>query len=126
MKKLFTKQFILSLLASYLLFEGIEHILLEMFQIDLGHILSLGGIFTILLFGIKYHILCCILPAVGSAAYCTYKSKRHCNHKHDEDHNHHHIVLSEKAWQDLSTTLENPPEPNQALCELMHKHEKDK
>jgi len=80
------KGFILTLIISFLAFEGIEHLLHEFFDIDLEHILAFGGVGTVMLFGFKFHIFCCAIPATFAAFMCARKKHDHCDHK---NHNHH-------------------------------------
>ena len=85
MKHLFTKQFLITLVISFLVFEGVEHLVHELFHIDLEHTLALGGLGVWVVLGFKFHVLCCAIPALGSALYCTYKNHRHCRHNHSSD-----------------------------------------
>jgi len=79
------KGFIIILIISFLAFEGIEHLLHELFDIDLEHLLAFGGVGTVVLFGFKFHIFCCAIPATFAAFMCARKKHDHCDHK---DHEH--------------------------------------
>jgi len=83
MKK--NKGLLIILIISFLAFEGIEHLLHEFFNIDLEHLLAFGGVGTVILFGFKFHIFCCAIPATIAAFLCARKKHDHCEHR---DHKH--------------------------------------
>lgn len=56
------KNLFVTILISFLVFNGIELFIDKVFHIDLHHLLSFGGIGTIIIIGFKFHIFCCILP----------------------------------------------------------------
>lgn len=59
--------------------EIIEHLIFDFFHVDFKS-LKLGWVAFILIYGFKYHIFCCLLPALYSTYKCKHKTK--CNHKH--------------------------------------------
>lgn len=73
------KKFIIVFLLSFLLMEIIEHSITYFFKIDL-HQLKWGWIGFILIYGFKYHILCCIIPGIWTTYKCRHKNK--CEHTH--------------------------------------------
>lgn len=87
MRKFLTKEFLITLIISFLAFEGVEHLLHEFFDIDLANLLSFGGVGTIILFGFKLHIICCAIPAIGTTLYCAHKNHSHCKHNHKGEQN---------------------------------------
>lgn len=79
MKKLGkVKSFIITFVISLLIFEGIEHLLLDLFNIDLESYLTIGGLGFIILWGFKFHIICCIIPA-GVAAFMSHRERHSCD-----------------------------------------------
>lgn len=83
MKKLLTIRFLITLVVSFLVFNGLELLLDKVFNIDLHHTLSFGGIGTIVIVGLKFHIFCCVLPTAISTFICARKKHDHCNCNHD-------------------------------------------
>lgn len=79
------RNFIITVITSFLCFEGIEKLVQIFFGIDFGNILAFGGVGTIILLGFKFHIFCCILPMAISTWICTRTSHKHCKHKHEEN-----------------------------------------
>jgi len=78
------KSFIITLVLSILLFEGIEHLLEELFNINLNHYLSGFGLGAVVLWGFKLHIICCVVPAAFSAL-VAHRKQEHCDHcDHDK------------------------------------------
>ena len=74
--------FIFILLVSFLAFDGLEHLLELHFGIDLHHLLSFGGVGTLIILGFKFHILCCGVPMLISTLICVRKRHKHCEHDH--------------------------------------------
>lgn len=83
MKKFLSWKFLVTLIISFLVFEGLEHLIHELFNIDLEHYLSLGGAGIWLILGLKFHVICCAIPMLGATIYCTHKGQKHCNHDHE-------------------------------------------
>lgn len=83
MKRIFN--FIFILVVSFLAFDGLEHLLELHFGIDLHHLLSFGGVGTLLILGFKFHIFCCVLPMLLSTIFCIRKRQKHCAHNHEEN-----------------------------------------
>jgi len=71
--------FIKVFLISFLVMELIEFLIKTIFNVDL-HGLKIGWFGFLLLYGFKYHILCCLLPAIWTTYKCKHKTK--CNHKY--------------------------------------------
>ena len=72
------KSLLVTFLITLLLFEGMEHILDSFFGIDLEHYLTFGGLGFIALWGFKFHIICCIVPA-GVTAFLSHRKNHQCN-----------------------------------------------
>jgi hypothetical protein len=66
--------------VSFLALEGLEHLLHEWFEWDLKHRLSFGGVGVVIIYGLKFHVFCCVVPALLSALACIRKRGRHCSH----------------------------------------------
>jgi NADH:ubiquinone oxidoreductase subunit 3 (subunit A) len=64
---------------SFFVFEVIEHLLLDIFNISIES-LELGWFTFIIIYGFKFHILCCVVPMIWAA----YKCKHSCDHDHCE------------------------------------------
>lgn len=79
MKKILSLNFLIYLIISFFIFSGIEQIFDKIFGIDLHHIISFGGVGTIILLGFKFHVFCCIIPAAVSTLICVKKKHSHCN-----------------------------------------------
>lgn len=69
--------FVVVTILSFLFFEIIEYFIFEVFGFDVQNI-EIGWLAFILIYGFKFHILCCLLPML----WITYKC-RHKNCKHD-------------------------------------------
>lgn len=78
MKKLFTLRFLIILIASFVIFEAVEHLLEHLVGLDLANFLSLGGVGVVIFAGFKFHIICCAIPALCATVYCTYKNNKYC------------------------------------------------
>lgn len=75
-----TKQiirFILVAAVSFILIELVEHLVLEPLGFQIENI-ELGWLTFIVIFGFKFHIICCILPMLWAA----YKCRHKCDHDH--------------------------------------------
>lgn len=70
--------FLVITLLSFFLFEAIEHLIFEEFNIDLAGI-KIGWLAIILIYGFKYHIICCLVPLIWATYQCRHKK---CDHEH--------------------------------------------
>lgn len=85
LKKFFSKEFVITFVLTYFLFEGLESVLHEWFEIDLHHLLSFGGgLGFLVLYGFKFHILCCIIPTTIATVSCLRKGEHKCTDCHDQ------------------------------------------
>lgn len=82
MKKFLSWQFLVTLILSILVFEGLEHMIEHIFGYSLAHTLSFGGVGVWLVLGFKFHIFCHVLPAIGGIVFHTLRHKK-CEH-HEE------------------------------------------
>jgi len=75
-------KFIIIFILTFLLMEGIELGIEYFFNIDL-HELKWGWVGFIILYGFKYHIFCCLVPAIWAGYKCRHKKCEHeyCEHK---------------------------------------------
>ena len=71
-------KFMMIFILSFILMESIERLASFYFKIDL-HNLKWGWIGFIIIYGFKFHIFCCILPAIWATYKCKHKK---CNHDH--------------------------------------------
>jgi hypothetical protein len=62
MKKIFSV--VLPFLLSFLLFEGVEHLLEYFFRFEFTSFGQLGKWGLIIFFGFKYHLFCCLIPGL--------------------------------------------------------------
>lgn len=69
-------RFILVFIISFLLLEILEWLIKYKFNIDL-HNLKWGWVGFLVIYGFKYHILCCIIPSIWAAYKCRHKK---CDH----------------------------------------------
>jgi len=77
------KNFVVTFVVSFILFEGVEAILEHVFDIDLDHYLTGFGIGAVILVGFKFHIVCCVVPA-AIASFISHRKTKNCNHcEHD-------------------------------------------
>lgn len=65
---------------SFIVFQLIEVGLHHFFGLDL-HNMELGWIGLVIVYGFKYHIFCCILPAIWAGYKCRHTN---CKHEHCE------------------------------------------
>jgi hypothetical protein len=70
-------KFILVFIVSFLIFEGIEMLISHFFNIDLQ--MKWGWIGFIIFYGFKFHIFCCLIPALWAGYKCRHKK---CHHEH--------------------------------------------
>jgi len=63
---------------SFIFFQLVEMSLHHMFGVDL-HNLKWGWIGLVVVYGFKYHIFCCLLPAIWAGYKCRHKN---CKHEH--------------------------------------------
>jgi hypothetical protein len=75
-------KFIIIFILTFLLMEGIELGIEYFFNIDL-HELKWGWVGFIIVYGFKYHIFCCLVPAIWAGYKCRHKKCEHeyCEHK---------------------------------------------
>ena len=75
-------KFLKVFIISFLILELIEFGLFKIFDIDL-HQLEWGWIGFVIIYGFKYHIFCCLIPAIWAGYKCRHKSceHEHCEHK---------------------------------------------
>lgn len=75
-------RFLLIFLVSFILFEILEHSVEYIFDIDF-HNLEWGWAGFIVVYGFKYHIFCCLLPAIWAGYKCRHNNCEHeyCEHK---------------------------------------------
>ena len=71
-------RFIVVFVISFIVIEAIELILDKFFGINLSK-LEWGWIGFIIIYGFKYHIFCCLFPAIWAGYICRHKK---CNHTH--------------------------------------------
>lgn len=71
-------KFLLNLIISYIIFHIFEHIIFELFEFN-SIFLKFGWIGWVLIYGFKYHIICCLVPILYSGWKCKHSS---CEHKH--------------------------------------------
>lgn len=77
--------FLLILVVTSLIFEGIEHLLHEFWDIHLDHYLTFGGVGFVVLWGFKFHVFCCLIPAAITTLICIKTNKECCDHNHTEE-----------------------------------------
>jgi hypothetical protein len=80
-KKVIIK-FLWIFLVSFIATELLEYILNQYFFIDLK-MMTLGWFGLMVFYGFKYHIICCLFPAIWAGYKCRHKK---CEHEycHDE------------------------------------------
>ena len=94
LKRFLSKEFLITFVITYLILEGIEALVTDIFQIDLAHLGTLFGLniglspfFTslgfVVVLGFKFHILCCIIPTTITTLVCIRKDKHKCTDCHD-------------------------------------------
>jgi len=73
-------KFILIFLISFIVTELAEYILNQYFWFDF-RMMTLGWFGVMVLYGFKYHIICCFVPAIWAGYKCRHKSCEHeyCN-----------------------------------------------
>lgn len=75
-------KFILIFVTSFILIEAIEEIIKLYFGVELNE-MKWGWFGLIVLYGIKYHIFCCVLPAIWIGYKCRHKKCKHEHCEHD-------------------------------------------
>ena len=75
-------KFITIFILTFLLMEGFEFSIEYFFNIDLFE-LKWGWLGFIIVYGFKYHIFCCLIPALWAGYKCRHKNceHEHCEHK---------------------------------------------
>jgi hypothetical protein len=74
------KKFIITFVLSFILFYLLEHLISHIFNIDL-HTLDfgwLGWFGFIFVYGMKFHIFCCLIPLIITSYKCRHKK---CDHE---------------------------------------------
>lgn len=71
-------KFLIIFLISYFVMEIVEYSLNYFFNFNL-HNLKWGWLILIVIYGFKYHIFCCLFPALFASYKCRHKS---CSHNH--------------------------------------------
>jgi hypothetical protein len=68
-------------LVSYILFALFEFIMLKIFNINFDKLEYgwLGYFGILLIYGFKYHIICCLIPLIYTTYVCRHKK---CGHEH--------------------------------------------
>jgi hypothetical protein len=74
-------KFILIFIASLLATETFEWVMQKFFNLDF-RFLDLGWFGLMIFYGFKYHIVCCLVPAIWAGYKCTHKS---CEHEYCHD-----------------------------------------
>lgn len=80
-KKTYMKKFIITFIVSFIVFYLLEHSISYIFNINL-HTLNfgwLGWFGFIFVYGLKYHVLCCLIPLLITSYKCRHKK---CGHEH--------------------------------------------
>jgi len=69
-------RFLFFFIIGFIVIWFIEFLLHKFFNIDI-HNLEFGWIGLIIVYGFKYHIFCCLLPAIWAGYKCKHKSCEH-------------------------------------------------
>lgn len=69
-------RFILVFILSFVIIEISEKLIEHFFGIDL-HNLEWGWLGFVIVYGFKYHILCCLIPAFWAAYKCRHNKCKH-------------------------------------------------
>jgi len=77
-------RFSIIFIISFILFEILEHSIEYIFDIDF-HNLEWGWAGFIIVYGFKYHIFCCLLPAIWAGYKCRHKNCEHEYCEHDNN-----------------------------------------
>lgn len=77
-------RFSIIFIISFILFELLEHSIEYIFDIDF-HNLEWGWAGFIIVYGFKYHIFCCLLPAIWAGYKCRHKNCEHEYCEHDNN-----------------------------------------
>lgn len=75
-------KFIIIFILSFLVLEGVEFLLSHFFGFNIHQYGKLGWLGIMILYGFKYHILCCLIPAIWATYKCRHKKCDHdyCDH----------------------------------------------
>ena len=76
-------KFMIIFILSFIIMEGIEMLLENIFHINIVNI-KWGWLGLMILYGFKFHIFCCLLPAIFASYKCRHKK---CKHEHCETNN---------------------------------------
>jgi hypothetical protein len=73
--------FVFNLIISFVLFEIVEHILIDHFGFKYESLSTFGIIGYAIFLGFKYHIICCLFPIIYASYQCRHKKCKHeyCN-----------------------------------------------
>ena len=77
-------RFSIIFIISFIFFEILEHSIEYIFDIDF-HNLEWGWAGFIIVYGFKYHIFCCLLPAIWAGYKCRHKNCEHEYCEHDNN-----------------------------------------
>lgn len=69
-------KFVAIFILSFIAIEIIESIILSYYNINL-HALEWGWLGFIIIYGLKFHIFCCIIPAIWVSYKCRHKKCKH-------------------------------------------------
>lgn len=69
-------RFLIVFAISFVAIELVELLIKKLFNIDL-HELKWGWAGITIIYGFKYHILCCLLPSIWAAYKCSHKDCKH-------------------------------------------------
>lgn len=80
------KKFIITFVLSFIAFWLLEHAISYLFDIDLDNLQIgwLGWLGIMIVYGFKYHILCCLVPLIWTTYKCKHKK---CGHDHCSKNN---------------------------------------
>jgi hypothetical protein len=75
-------KFITIFILTFLLMEAVEFTIENLFNINLSE-LKWGWLGFIIIYAFKYHIFCCLIPALWAGYKCRHKNceHEHCEHK---------------------------------------------
>jgi len=71
------KKFIITFVLSFITFWLLEHAISYLFDLDNLQIGWLGWLGIMIVYGFKYHILCCLVPLIWTTYKCKHKKCRH-------------------------------------------------
>jgi hypothetical protein len=74
-------KFLTIFIIGFLLTELIEYLLFDTFRVN-SKFLTLSWFGLMIFYGFKYHIICCLVPAIWAGYKCRHKS---CDHEYCHD-----------------------------------------